>query len=107
MIKAKGETEDDMQTVTLTKKQSISRLNMMRKDRTTNEMQLIDNNEKVILRVLIYGPQTKDKFGKFKADSKCFEILEGNFFMYFACERHENHLFCFSIGFTNSNEILN
>ena len=34
------------------------------------------------------------------------DIFEGNIFMYSACERHENQLFCFSIGFTRDKEIF-
>ena len=42
VFKAKNETEDDMQTVTLTKKQLITKIFMKRIDKTTMEYQLID-----------------------------------------------------------------
>ena len=42
VFKAKDETEDDMQTVTLTKKQFIAKLVQKRIDRTSFEYQLID-----------------------------------------------------------------
>ena len=41
-MKAKGETEGDMQTVTLTKKQCIAKFIRKRTDRITMELQFID-----------------------------------------------------------------
>ena len=41
-MKAKGETEDDLQTVTLTKKQRIAKIIGQRIDKITFELQFID-----------------------------------------------------------------
>ena len=42
LLKAKDETEDEMQTVTITKKQTIAKLCWKRIDRFTMEWQLFD-----------------------------------------------------------------
>ena len=45
ILKALGETEDDMQTVTLSKKQFITKLIKKRIDKNTREYTFIDKNE--------------------------------------------------------------
>lgn len=42
MIKTKDETEDEMQTITIIKKQYISKLFVKRIDKVTREYQFID-----------------------------------------------------------------
>ena len=68
-MKAKDETEDDMQIVTLSKKQSIAKIIYKRIDKITCENQFIDQNENVILALQSYWPQPRDKFGRYKDDS--------------------------------------
>ena len=45
ILKALGETEDDMQTVTLSKKQFITKLIKKRIDKNTREYTFIDKND--------------------------------------------------------------
>ena len=51
LIKAKDETEMNMQTVILTKKQSIAKLFRKRIDKITIEFQFIDQNDNLILKL--------------------------------------------------------
>ena len=69
LMKEKEETEDDMQVVTLKKKQFIAKQFWKRIDRATKEIQFIDQNDNIILRLPCYDPQQKDEFGRYKDDS--------------------------------------
>ena len=57
LFKAKDETEDDMQTFTLTKKQFIAKVFYKRIDKNTKEQQFIDQNDNLILELLFHWPQ--------------------------------------------------
>jgi len=61
-------------------------------DKTTREYRFVDQNENIILSLQCYFPQPKDRFGRYIEDSRQCEIVEGIFFVVFACERHDNHL---------------
>ena len=56
LLKAMNETTDDMQSVTLTKKQSIAKLFFKRIDKITAEYQFIDQNDNLILGLPCYLP---------------------------------------------------
>ena len=56
LMKAKGETEDGMQTVTLTKKQVIAKMLFKRVDKITLEYQFYDQNDNLILGFLCHSP---------------------------------------------------
>ena len=66
LFKASDETEDDMQTVTLTKKQRIVKKFVKRIDKITKEIQFFDQNDNLILGLPYYSPQDKDQFGLHK-----------------------------------------
>ena len=66
LMKAKGETEDGRQTVTLTKKQVIAKMLFKRVDKITLEYQFYDQNDNLILGLPCYDPQKKDQFGRYK-----------------------------------------
>ena len=92
LLKAKNETEDDMQTVTLAKKQSIAKYMLKPVNKTTMECRFMDQNDMIILRFQYHWPLPKNKYGQQDED---LLILTDNFFMYYACERHDNELHCF------------
>ena len=69
LIKAKDETEDDMQSVTLTKKQFIAKVCKKRIDKITKEYQFIDQNDNIIIGFPCHYPQLKDQFGTYIDDS--------------------------------------
>ena len=69
VMKAKDETEDDMQIVTLKKKQSIAKLFFKRIDKIGIEYQFIDKNDYLILGLPCFRPQPKDQFGRYRDDS--------------------------------------
>ena len=91
-MKVLNETDDDMQTVTLTKKQCIAKLFRKRIDKNTKEYQFIDQNDHLIIGLQYFWPQPKDQFGRYKDDSDQYSISEGTILVYLACEHHENHL---------------
>ena len=64
-----------MQTVILTKKQSIAKMSEKRIDRITMEWQLFDQKDNVILSLPVYSPQKKDQFGRYKEDFKLFAVV--------------------------------
>ena len=59
-MKVQNEIEDDMQTVTLTKKQCIAKLFRKRIDKDTKEYQFIDQNDHLIIGLQYFWPQPKD-----------------------------------------------
>lgn len=61
LIKAKDETDNDMQTVMFTKKQFIAKLFTKRLDKNNLELQFIDANDNIILRLPCYQPLGKDE----------------------------------------------
>ena len=58
--KAQDETEDGMQTITLTKKQVIAKMLMKRVDKITIEYQFYDKHDNLILGLPCLYPQMKD-----------------------------------------------
>ena len=56
ILKAKDETENEMQTVTLKKKQFIAQLVRNRIDRTTREYEFIDQNDNIIVSFRCHWP---------------------------------------------------
>ena len=105
-MKAKDETEDGMQIVTIPKKQVIAKLLFKRIDKITREIQFYDQNENLILGLQCHNPKNKDQFGRYKDDNAEFKIFEGNIFIYQGCERHENYLGRFTCFF-NAFERMN
>ena len=105
-MKAKDETEDDMQICTIKKKQVIAKLFEKRMNQTTVEYVFIDQNDNVILNFCGHRVQNKGTNRKYKDDSIRFQILDFNLFVYNACESHENHLMNFALWSTN-HELLN
>ena len=82
LMKATGETEDGMETVTLTKKQVIAKYFQKRIDKITLEYQFYDKNDNLILRLPCHSPQKKDQFGRYKDDNCVKKILESNLFIF-------------------------
>ena len=95
LIKSKGETEDDLLTVTLTKKQWIAKMSVIRTDKTTKEYRFIDQHSNDIVRLPFFSHQSRDCYGRYKEDSIDIEILDGNIFIYKACGHHEKGLLNF------------
>jgi hypothetical protein len=81
-MKAYDETEDEIQTVTLSKKQYIDKVFFKRIDKFQLECTFIDQNDNEIVRLPCHQPQQKDQFGRYREDSDRFKILDGNIFMY-------------------------
>ena len=106
LMKAKDETEDDMQVCTLKKKQVIDKLFEKRINQTTIEYVFIDQNDNVILNFFGHRIQNKATTGKYKDDSVQFQITQDNLFVYNACENHESHLMSFALWPTH-HEMLN
>ena len=79
---ALNETEEDMQCVTLKKKQRIVKKVVKRIDRITKEIQFFDQKDNLILGLPYYSEQDKDQFGRYKNDSMQWTIFEGNIFIY-------------------------
>ena len=82
LMKSKGETEDGMKTITLTKKQVIAKMLYKRVDKITIEFQFYDQNENLIIGLPSYFPKEKDQFGRYKKDNHEFNILDGCFFIF-------------------------
>lgn len=61
---AKEETEDDMTTVKLTKKQSIEKVHQKRINHNTLEFNYIDQNGEVFLKLPTYETFWTNKYGK-------------------------------------------
>ena len=85
MMIAKGETEADMKTVWLTKKQYISKLASKRKNKFTIEWTFSDQYQEEILKLPVYQEQTYT-IKNTKA------IIDGDLFYYTCCQNHEDYL---------------
>ena len=98
LVKAKDETENDMKSVKLAKKQFIARMVQKRIDKGTQEYQFIDQNSNLILRLPYSMPQGKDEFGRYVDDTEYFVMPEGTLFSLWACGRHQNDLQLFRLN---------